>query len=763
MNKKKLKLLIVPVAVASASVIGMVSGTLAYFTSVDKATVSIEAGQVKVDIALSNLKTYSLDVLQKDAAPYTFENGGTASINGAAITLSKITPGDKVTFDLDVTNNSNVDMKYKLKARYANEVAGADPKNPSHSAKLSEGLVVSGLSSVTEWTTALLSTSGTKIVEREVSIEFPKEAGNEYQNATSDIFIEVEAIQNNGPVNSSYGFYDSYKEGGVWYHEITNKAQFQNIMANILETKQGVDYSDPAINDETAVYIIMNDIDFNGNAWHDDVNNVDLDPTSFTFKGTLMGNDLIGSKVTLKNITLGDADGVNAKGTGKASTIALFDRTINATFKNITVRNFVINAPTKDYCSFFVGGNKTAEEGDNYIRFENCEVEANCSIVCNNTGGGFLACGRELEEITFKNCTNRASITTSQNIAAGFLGNASVGGHCTLTFDGCKNYGEMTAPSPAGLSGYAGVGSNKITIKNSGSYGRLNCVAGYCAGIFHVNPTGYYSLDDSVLINENNESSAYIYFTSATGAVTDANMMSNGNNEYARIEGYSSTHMAFTDLNSGKVIDTKAEYLTLCKKGYDKITLGFNSTTKKLETSYANANVVSYKLSMKLHGLKINTDGHEYGDGPAPTSQGENWAPWSMTAASVDALDVYRVERVGFFVPTGFEAPKTEYIPYAKFARYQLDPATTGASYVGKDGYYTDSTDGFGYIIVGNQNPGEWYHGVCVWRSEVTYAVTGYNADGETVAYGTTAYGWDSATSGYNSLLAGMDGNMSDL
>ena len=242
MKKKKLKLLVVPIAVASASVIGMVSGTLAYFTSVDKATVSIEAGQVNIDLTVleETIKTYSLGELQ---AAGKFENGGTAVLNGNTLSLNLVTPGDKVVFDVKVKNKSNVDIKYRLTNMWENEVQGADPKHPELKGYLHEVLNVSAkvgaqdISAVfAPWDYSATASEMEKIMT--VTIEFPvgDDTDNRFQNARADIKFGVDAVQKNmdtylldlnAPLEQSLGqnatMYDALLETGKTATEIASK------------------------------------------------------------------------------------------------------------------------------------------------------------------------------------------------------------------------------------------------------------------------------------------------------------------------------------------------------------------------------------------------------------------------------------------------------------------------------------------------------------------------------------------------------------
>lgn len=194
--KFSVKKLLVTVFAASASLGLGVAGTLAYFTSVDKASVSVESGQIKVDAALSIESIYSLD---KPMTLPSFENGGTASVTGQVLTLDRITPGDKVVGKLSITNSSNVKTKYRVNV-------DVDEKDYV----LASGLVFTlysdsstaiskpALSSYrSAWTYVDTSTSSPDVKEIEFTIELPKEAGNIYQGKKCDYKISVEAVQYN--------------------------------------------------------------------------------------------------------------------------------------------------------------------------------------------------------------------------------------------------------------------------------------------------------------------------------------------------------------------------------------------------------------------------------------------------------------------------------------------------------------------------------------------------------------------------------------
>ncbi len=178
----------------------IVGGTFALFTSESKTNISVNSGKVEVVAEVTGLALYSqkeIDVdtmvgTHIDVEGNTFPNGGTAIYADRTLTLDKLTPGDGVTFNISVANNSNVAIKYRT------VISDAEGSN------LMDALAVSidGASyygAVTgDWTA--LEAQGA-IAAIPVSIELPTSTGNEYQDLTVSISITVEAIQGNAVSN----------------------------------------------------------------------------------------------------------------------------------------------------------------------------------------------------------------------------------------------------------------------------------------------------------------------------------------------------------------------------------------------------------------------------------------------------------------------------------------------------------------------------------------------------------------------------------
>ena len=109
MKKKALISSILTIALCLSLIAG---STFALFTSTDEVNVAITAGKVEVVATIDGLQTYSME--NATDVNGTFANGGTASFTDTkALVLDKVTPGDKATFVVKITNNSNVATSYR--------------------------------------------------------------------------------------------------------------------------------------------------------------------------------------------------------------------------------------------------------------------------------------------------------------------------------------------------------------------------------------------------------------------------------------------------------------------------------------------------------------------------------------------------------------------------------------------------------------------------------------------------------------------------
>ena len=201
MNRRITKTLVL--SASAALMFGAVAAgtTYALFTSEAEANVTVVAGKVSVKAAIQNLKLYSLDEESGEIAALdsqdTFTNGGTVAIDGTNVALSNITPGDKVEFELKITNESTVDIKYR------NYIKSINDNGLFAGLKVAiDDVVYDGSTKVGEYVTwAKDAAEKTTVIK--VSVELPVDADNAYQGKSSGISFKVQAIQKNAKVEKA--------------------------------------------------------------------------------------------------------------------------------------------------------------------------------------------------------------------------------------------------------------------------------------------------------------------------------------------------------------------------------------------------------------------------------------------------------------------------------------------------------------------------------------------------------------------------------
>lgn len=167
--------------------------TYAIFTSNTQVDMTIQSATVSVvsEIVDNSLKLYSRNILQTNPAD-KFANLGEAELNSNELLLTNITPGDKATFQIKVTNESNVNIKYRVTWTVENTALTQGSYPLTAAASENGTAVATGTSGWTEW---LITDSAEKTID--VVIELPIEAGNEYQNKSTSVLFFVEAVQGN--------------------------------------------------------------------------------------------------------------------------------------------------------------------------------------------------------------------------------------------------------------------------------------------------------------------------------------------------------------------------------------------------------------------------------------------------------------------------------------------------------------------------------------------------------------------------------------
>jgi predicted ribosomally synthesized peptide with SipW-like signal peptide len=172
---------------------------------------------------------HQLDANNKETG--SFVNGGTASINDGELDLVYITPGDKVEFDIDITNESNVNVWYRvnfsstektadsnilmsglnftINEKGSNEVvtaAASDDETETTETTTQQSTTLNlDYSGYTTYITKWLSwtTADAKVKKVHAVVSLPISAGNVYQGKSIAIALKVEAVQSNANVGNN--------------------------------------------------------------------------------------------------------------------------------------------------------------------------------------------------------------------------------------------------------------------------------------------------------------------------------------------------------------------------------------------------------------------------------------------------------------------------------------------------------------------------------------------------------------------------------
>lgn len=204
MKKKALLSAVLTLAVCLCLIAG---STYALFTSESELNIAVTSGKVEMIANLEDLTIYSVSAkadgeeIDENGNHYeyveqvdTFANGGTAVFADRVLTLERVTPGDKVSFTITGANNSNVLVQY----RYSISCVSGQALMSGMIVTIDDAKYTSLDHYVSAWTEL---DAGVAMDSVEVSIELPVAAGNEYQDLSTAIYIQLEAVQANGIVS----------------------------------------------------------------------------------------------------------------------------------------------------------------------------------------------------------------------------------------------------------------------------------------------------------------------------------------------------------------------------------------------------------------------------------------------------------------------------------------------------------------------------------------------------------------------------------
>ncbi len=207
MNKKIVLSSILSIVLCISIITG---ATFALFTSESTTNIAITSGKVDVKAELSVAELYSPTMMDAngvatdatDAATDSFKNGGTVAVNGGEIEISKMTPGDKAIFKIDIINNSNVEFVQRI-------TLGCADSDKAFFNKLLIGICDTEDGEYTYYSDfATAWTQGVAVDEETISsmflaIELPGYVGNDAEEKSCKLNLAVNAIQGNVEVTET--------------------------------------------------------------------------------------------------------------------------------------------------------------------------------------------------------------------------------------------------------------------------------------------------------------------------------------------------------------------------------------------------------------------------------------------------------------------------------------------------------------------------------------------------------------------------------
>lgn len=188
----------------------MAGATFALFTSESKVNIAVTSGKVNVVATISDLSLYTpteisteegntitndanIATTNADGLSGTFGLGGTATLDGGTLKLDRMAPGDKVTCNIKVTNNSNVAIKYRTVISCEEDDGLFEELTVTIG-----GTTYSGISKKSNWEGL---TAGAEIDPATVPVEIKlPTTADDCQDKSCTVSYKVEAVQGNAAV-----------------------------------------------------------------------------------------------------------------------------------------------------------------------------------------------------------------------------------------------------------------------------------------------------------------------------------------------------------------------------------------------------------------------------------------------------------------------------------------------------------------------------------------------------------------------------------
>lgn len=196
--KKKILLVSALTIIVCLSII--VGSTFALFEVKEEINIAVTAAGFNVTARIKGNevlnKSYNETNFTNDG---TFASGGTAYVSGGNIVLTKMTPGDVIKFDIEVTKDSDIPVAYRV---VWNTTAQEGKKNLGDVLEVNVCVVDGGVTTnipgnngATKYYKVLATDRIT--TQFTVTVEFPSNITETYEGAAADLYFTVEAVQAN--------------------------------------------------------------------------------------------------------------------------------------------------------------------------------------------------------------------------------------------------------------------------------------------------------------------------------------------------------------------------------------------------------------------------------------------------------------------------------------------------------------------------------------------------------------------------------------
>jgi len=397
----------------------MISGaTFALFTDSETVNIAVTAGTVDIDVKVIDIQTKSYN---KDwDGDLNFDNGGSVLYEKDQtkneLTLSLVTPGDAVKFTLEITNNSDVDIKYRTMLGLKDGLELFQGMNMYIGGETAKH---DGITRVSEWERLdSAKTEDTGVVQTvEVIIEMPyltsaEDPTNEQSKLmgkTTTMYYTVEAVQG----NASEADIEAIENGVTYLYTLIDLQIFAENVNN------GTPYEGKTVK-------LMNHIDLASIDNWQPIGRIGTSSTdfSYSFRGTFDGQDYTISNLNVANDGWAGVFGIVYKGTIKNLKVDTANLTssrmagvivgqLYGSIDNCHVTNATVTVAPNAVSGGYDNGDKVGgivgwigDNGNNNT-LKNCSVDGLTASAYRDLGGiaGYVAWSTTLENNKVANAT----------------------------------------------------------------------------------------------------------------------------------------------------------------------------------------------------------------------------------------------------------------------------------------------------------------------------------------------------------------------